>query len=308
MIKNVKSIPVFAAIVVIMVIMAEIAFGQVRLFGSVNVIPGFYWSGPAGRNMQEFRLFPFMGGPISVPLPFPLGRIAYATEGSAIYVETAPKFNQGLRIARIELEPLNVTPVSGSAVFDTIYSMATANGERIIVSARVRSPRVECGIYELEKGQTAARKILSNTDCGYASTWIHLSVSSDGHLCTAVRKNALEVIDLNSGTVNVLTHGVLDAALSPDGRLIAALESADTTRVLLTDVAHWSRLRQIDASGVTWSPDSKYLLGFSETGCHGYSGTLEITDVATGKRQPIQNSKCKVNQSTIGWIRFPASR
>jgi hypothetical protein len=106
---------------------------------------------------------------------------------------------------------------------------------------------------------------------------------------------------MTTGDVRSMGNGFQEAAWSPDGRWIAELKDS-TEEALLIETRNFLTLRVLKTSGVTWSPDSKYLLGLSAKGCSGYSGTLEMVEAASGKKTIIASSKCKVNQTTAGWI------
>jgi Tol biopolymer transport system component len=119
----------------------------------------------------------------------------------------------------------------------------------------------------------------------------------------ATHNHHLELIDLVSGVAKPFGEGLLMGAWSPDGRWLAALESDGRGRTILMDAHDYARRRIVGSSDLEWSPDSRYLLGWKEHDlCGPDFGTLQMIDIETGRATAIESSKCKVNQSTIGWL------
>lgn len=275
--------------------------------GSASSYAGaFYSSGGAGLNQQRLEVFPISGASLSIPLEFPLGRLVYATDGKSIYT-TARVFGTRWGIAKLEFLPTRSTPLLGSSGVDDVHSFAVSTREeKIVFSGRYNNGEdMGCGLFELVLATQRISKVFEGTpDCGYVSAWLHISLSPDGLRAVAVRKHRVELIDLVTGATKSLGDGFSEAAWSPDGHWIAAFEDGSQEKAVLIQTEGLSNRRMLKTSGVQWSPDSKYLLGFRGGGCglFAYSGSLEMVDILSGKRTTIKSSKCKVNQSTTGWV------
>ena len=160
-----------------------------------------------------------------------------------------------------------------------------------------------CGLFELTLASGKVRKILSNSDCKYKSSWGSISLSPDGEQLVAVREHRLMLINLGTGDVRSLGDGFFATSWSPDGRWIAALEYGGRSRTVLMDTSSFSKQRELPSSEVVWSPDSRYIVAVGQqTRCGGYSGTLQLIDIKSGQKSTVPGSACKVYSSIIGWV------
>ncbi len=114
-------------------------------------------------------------------------------------------------------------------------------------------------------------------------------------------QNRLELIDLVRRDTRSLGEGYVKASWSPDGRWIAALENGGKWRTVLIDAGDFTKKRTLVTTEVEWSPDSRYLLRVKPCP-RADSGTIETLNVDSGEVVAIESSKCKVNQTTTGWL------
>lgn len=272
---------------------------------STAYAPAFYDPGPARGNTPKLFVFPVDGQSFTVSLPFQLGKFAVSPDGTVLY---GPRFfdprgrNTGLY--KIEFGPMRTSRVAGSEGLASIYGIA-ASSTKIVVSAGYLPDAgflSECGLYELMLSSGAVHKILSNSDCKYASSWSSISLSPDSRRIVAVRKHRLELIDTERKAVQSLGDGFYYAAWSPDGRWIAALgDNGDHT--VLMDASDLDKRRTLPPSEVIWSPDSRSILASRlHLPCPPDFGTLHLIDVETGRTSTIQSSTCKVSQLVFGWV------
>jgi hypothetical protein len=76
----------------------------------------------------------------------------------------------------------------------------------------------------------------------------------------------------------------------------------------LTEDFEHSSPRKLGTAGdsdVVWSPDSKYLLiRTSSLSCKFtlYGESLEVIEVAAGKRMPVKSSHCQITAGAFGWM------
>jgi hypothetical protein len=281
------------------------AGGSPTSLGAEPYAAAFYSPSAAGRHEASLQVFPFRTKAYSVPLPR-VGRITYAPDGGALYAEVAPDPLTGSRLARIELDPVRVVPLPGSAGITNVDSIAVSKDlAKIVFSGRYPGGKPPgCGVFELAITAQTIRKILDNPECDYIHSWHGISLSPDGLQAVAVLKQQLAVIDLATGALRVLGTGYLEASWSPDGKWIAALENGGKFRTKLLDTADFTVRRVFGISDLAWSPDSRYLLNTRASGRCGESGTLEALDVTSGARRTIASSTCQANQSATGWVRL----
>src|SRR5579872_5802520 len=165
------------------------------------------------------------------------------------------------------------------------------------------------GNHDLEVSDSIIRAsrgcgILAPDDCEsykFETSWTSLSLSPDTEQAVAVRRDRLELVRVADGTSRVIAQGILNAAWSPDGRWIAALDVHGRTE--LYDTSDFKRKRTLAESEVQWSPDSRYLLRIKSClfpiAVNGV-GTVQALDVATGKSVTIESSRCKVEAGSTG--------
>ncbi len=266
----------------------------------------FYSSGVNLERRPELVVFPDRHAFFTIPLPFPLGYFAYSRDGKSIYSEDMQldsKAAVSSGLFRIEIEPMRVTLVAGSAGLTPLGGIAVTVNTIVASGHYQHDGKKNCGIFELGLQNGIVRKALDNPDCGYMEAWHGLSLSPDGVRAVAVRKGRLELIDLTAGTARVLGEGFLKAAWSPDGLWIAALENGGRSKTMLLDTSTFMRRKVLRDSEVVWSPDSRSLLVVVRAlRCGPDFGSLAKVDVASGSLTTIPNSNCKINQPTTGWV------
>lgn len=272
-----------------------------------SLAPAFYDPGGAFRNDQKLVVFPVAAPALTIPLPFGLGYSAPSPDGRALYGErffdpTGP--NSGLY--KIEFGPTRASRVAGSEGLHSVYGIGVSR-TKIVVSAGYLTAGLldqkSCGMYELTLASGKVRKILSNSDCKYKSSWRSISLSPDGEQVVAVRERRLELVNLGTGVVRSLGDGFFDTAWSPNGLWIAAHEYGGRGRTILLGTSSFTRQRELPSSEVIWSPDSRHLIAVrQQSRCGGYSGTLQLIDIESGEKSTIQGSACKISHTLVGWI------
>jgi WD40 repeat protein len=261
-------------------------------------------------GQQRLRLFPFgTSTEKSIPLPFPIGNFAFASDGRTLYaqaglgapISTPPRTG----VLKVEFNPTRVSLVMGSNGLYPSFGLAvSAHQDKILISGSYwNGISVACGVFELMVKDRRIRRVLPSADCHAAAAWRDLSLSPDGLRAVAIHKGELELADLARGSVKSLTQGVFQAAWSPDGRWIAARETTDQERTVLFDADTLTRERTFGGSETVWSPDSRYLLAWKwHILCGPYFFTLEKVDVETGQRTTIGSSRCKVIEGSVAWV------
>jgi hypothetical protein len=249
--------------------------------------------------MQKLVVFPIGAQAFNIPFPFGLGYIAYSPDGIILSKVRRDGPNTGLY--KIEFEPTRASLVPGSAGLTSVNGIGASRAKIVVSAGYLRV--TECGMFELTLESGRVRKVLDNSDCKYLSAWQSSSLSPDGGRVVAVRRHRVELVDLGAGTVRSLGGGFLEAAWSPNGLWIAALENGGRDGTILFDALSFTRRRELPNSDVVWSPDSRYLLaGRQGFGCDPYWGTLAMMDIESGKLSTIQSSVCKVHDVRIGWV------
>jgi hypothetical protein len=177
--------------------------------------------------------------------------------------------------------------------------------------------REKCGLFEIAVSTGVARQVLA-ADCNDQWLWRDLTLSPEGNRAVASYGNTvadpdhnyhLDLIDLAHGTTKSLAY--LDrASWSPDGKWIAAIEWK-RKRLILLDANDLSHRRDLGFTvRAAWSPDSRYLVVWTwhilKCGI-GIDveppGSLEVLEVASGKRSLIRSSQCQVIVGhPIGWM------
>jgi len=261
-------------------------------------------------------LFPLDGPEVTVPLPglANTARALFGPDGKTIYVPGRPRSGEALR--EIQFGPLRERIVLGTDGFDAIWHFTvTQPSGQIFISGKL--PKMgECGTVEVDPSSGTTRKVLAGAypDCGGGGG----AVSPDGKHALTYAGNELSVIDLETRAVRPIKNvgggiGLKEVtwggqvAWSPDGRWISAM--IDQDKILLIDASDTSRRRRLGSSHrgfVVWSPDSKYLLlQKSQLRCgltFDFFESLEILEVATGKRASIKSSRCNVGVGSVGWM------
>jgi len=269
---------------------------------------------------HDLVLFPANGAASVINIPFPLWAVKFGGDGRTLYssldYDQRKKLEGRPGLVRIDFSPTRSTPVAGTQGFLIKDFAVTQDHRKVVISGNHRDGRVEqCGLFEITVSTGVARHALAEPDCNYRWTWTNLTVSPDGTRAAATYGNTqtdlkyrLDLIDLVQGTTKSL--GDLDRPVwSPDGKWIAAIEW-NRRRLILLDASDFTRRRDLGSTIVAaWSPDSRYLAvwGYGSRKCGvGWDveppASLEILDVALGKRLLVSSSECQLVTGAIGWI------
>jgi len=259
---------------------------------------------------EKLIVLPTGAEALTIPLPFRTGYIAPSPDGRALYVVRfidSPQSRSKAGLYKIEFGPTRATPVAGSGGLFSISSIGSSENKVVVSAGSLDSAghldEKSCGIYELTLVTGKVRKILSNSDCKYKSSWTSISVSPDGEQFVAVHETRLMLMNLETGAVRSLGDGFYKAAWSPDGSWIAALEYGGRSRTILLDTSTFSKRRELPKSGMVWSPDSRHIVVVGQQSrCGEDSGTLELIDIENGKVSPVKGTACKVTSAIIGWL------
>ena len=238
--------------------------------------------------------------------------MTFSADGRTIYGIVGP--NGGpRRLSAITINPSRLTRLPHSDEFNNYFNSLTVDtaGDKTVISAMYGQSAVQqCGLFELDITMGTIEKIIDNlgSGCDYLSSWSDLSISPDGtRVVGTARKGQVGVVNLKEHRVEKLWAGTA-ASWSPDGKWIAALSFAEQMEIELirtSDLSLQRRLGSDETGRVDWSPDSRYLLVFSNGFCGlgtGYVGSLQTLDIETGQRLTIESSKCRVNLMSTGWV------
>jgi WD40-like Beta Propeller Repeat len=268
----------------------------------------------------QMTVFPPEGSPVNLAAPTGRGITQYGADGISLYTS----YNN---VGRCEIDKLDIRTGQAAKWLEMpgithVVSFAVARDERrVIISGRFQGEgAVTCGVFEVQKARgEIPRALIRESDATCDGTpWFDISLSTDGKRAVAWegRRLIVDLIDLDSGAHKSIGRGEL-ASWSPDGKWIAMLDvTSKKDHVLLLDATDFSRRKDLgptDGLTLAWSPDSRYLLLWDLgvrcliTG-FGYWGSLEVVDVQSGDRSVIDSSRCKVNNSTGGWVSNAAWR
>ena len=272
-----------------------------------------------GDTGPVLTLFPTDGPQLTVPLPtkLPLNlRVnAFSSDGKAIYVQNASRWSDGIR--KIEFNPARQSVIPGSAGLGAIWHLTVLrpSGTILVSGISEKGGNTECGTYEIDPDAGTLRTLRAGAypNCAGGGG----AISPDGKHILSSTGEELSVIDLSTGAVEVvegLGAGLgqrdvtwrSEVSWSPDGRWIAAI--LNHSRIVLIDATDTSKRKNIGAAGngpLEWSQDSKYLLLLkSELRCATslYFESLQVLEVATGKRQLIKSSHCEIGPGWLGWM------
>jgi hypothetical protein len=276
--------------------------------------PAFYSGNPDkagyGYGVQSLVVFPYSGPSYTVRLPFAIAAEAQTADGSvlyapAFYTESAVKSNtpgapERPGLFRFELNSMRMTEVPVTPNLGVFALTVSQREDKLIVSGRLREGRRQtCGLFEVSLPGGAVKSVFERPYCEYLGSWTYLSLSPDGERVLANRQGNLEMIDLGNHSVQSLGR-YATATWSPDGSVIAVVDDHGAVLMDAKTLVRQKILRG-DMTG-SWSPDSRYLIGTTARGCHGYSFTLQAVDVASGERRMIDSSRCEVDRATITWV------
>jgi Tol biopolymer transport system component len=261
-------------------------------------------------------VFPPENPPVNLAVPTGRGITQYSRDGTSLYASYNNVDTGRWEIEKVDIRTGHTAKWLEMPGFTRVFSFAVARDEsRVIVSGQFQGDGVlTCGVFEIQRaGGDIPRVLIRETDATCDGTsWFDISLSTDGKRAVAWegRRLVVDLIDLDSGALRSIGRGAF-ASWSPDGKWIAMLDAAPKhDHVLLLEADDPSRRRDLgttDGFTIAWSPDSRYLLLWNMgvrcliTG-FGYWGSLEVVDVQSGERSVIDSSRCKVNNSTGGWV------
>ena len=264
--------------------------------------PAFVASRPAALH-----IYPLNGSESQVGLPAALSVFIYSADGGALYGFEGMK--PGL--LKIELATARLSVVPGATDVGAAGLAVSKDEQRFILSGRYDfgSSRF-CGLLELHPGATGRKALAQNHECrsqtdllgAGLTTWEGLSLSPDGERLLVHNRSGLKIVNLADGNVEPLGD-FMAGEWSPDGKWLAAVETAGQRRTILMDAKTLKEEKTLGNSTAHWSPDSRFILAVSSDLCGPYWFTLEVIDVASGERLSVDSSKCKVNVSTTGWVK-----
>ncbi len=291
-----------------------LAYGVSSLFAFMNgqsstpcpYSPANYLHPRSGAPI--LTIFPMSGSAIRFSLPFAPAYVAFSADGKSLYATAGfdrGNLDAGRGLLKIEFNPTRATNVPGSVEFGILSLAVSAHEDRIVISgSRRHNDRTDFGIFELTLPDGNARQVLQSPDLEPGSAWAELSISPNGERAVAIRKRQLELIDTANGATQPIGSDFRAGAWAPNGRWIAAL-AGKRPELFLIDAANLSHrvsLGRVDG-GVMWSPDSRYLLLTREQlfcGVDLYS--LEILEIATGRRSLVRSSRCNIEGGAMGWV------
>jgi hypothetical protein len=263
---------------------------------------------------RELRVFPTDGPATAIKIPFSLATVKFAGDGRSLYASLASALEHNLGLVRIDFNPVRSTPLTGTRGFGIRDFAVSQDNRKIVVSGSHREEgKTKCGLFEIQLSGEA-RHVLA-ADCDYRWSWTDLTLSPESTRAIASFGNThtdhnyrLDLIDLVRGTTTSL--GDLDRATwSPDGKWVAAIEWS-RKRLILLDANDPSRRRDLGSTvSATWSPDSRYLLLWKWHLLRCGIGidieppaSLEVLEVASGKRSLVRSSQCQLVTGPIGWV------
>jgi hypothetical protein len=253
---------------------------------------------PGVSRMLE--VFPISSAELRIPMPFPLGVLVYAPDGNSLYTT---RLGVGAGLFRIMFRPLRTEQLAGSeSIGVNSFAVAAKQSGRLAIAGGSGG---FCGILEFNITDGSVRKVAQGAPCNSSDPkmqWSELYISPDGLRATALRRGRLELINMISGEVSAFPGNFVIATWSPDGRWIAAVGDGEDKTVLL-DTINLKPQRAFNGQEITWSPDSRYLLGAKRSlTCGMEAGTFESVDVVSGNRREFASSRCLVTRTTLGWL------
>lgn len=260
-------------------------------------------------NPSRLTLFPLEGPEAVVALPAGLPTnmrvITFSPDGRAIYGQKTEPLNPSTGIYKLEFQPARDSIVPGSVGMGEVQCLAMSQSLRNIIVAGWSWSDRSGGIFEIDPSVATRRRLSATaaTPCG-----------GDGGLMSPDYKralvnsgNQLGLLDLKTGAIRTIKGMSREMrwTWSPDGQWIAGVRGG---RIFLVAADDTSRARTLGSAGdgpVVWSPDSKcLLLRKSPLSCAltFYGESLEVLDVATGRRTLIGSSHCTITAGTLGWL------
>ncbi len=270
--------------------------------GSYPYSPANYFHIPS--TPAVLTVFPLAGKARNVPLPLALGSTVFGPDGKSLYTTGFDTGKQSETLLKVEFNPIRVSTVPGSLGFTVSNFAVSEREDKVVISGHYPPASRSCGVFELNLPGGDVRQVLESSNCTHRSTWSHLSLSPGGEQAVGLHHGQVELLDLANGTSRSLGSDFWTASWAPDGKWIAALKGKQSKLFLIdpNDLTHRRYLGKT-GRGVFWSPDSRYLLlDKNQLRCGFTSYSIEILEVATGKRTFIKSSHCKVEGGAMGWF------
>ncbi len=141
-----------------------------RTQGPINsYYPAFYSAGAAFTGSQKLVIFPAGKEAVSAPLPFSLGRLAFAPNGKALYAHALVSHTTPARtcLYKIEFNPIHATLVPGTCDLKWLHSISVSSAEdKVLVSGGyLDGGSRHCGVFEISLPQASVRTVLETSDC-----------------------------------------------------------------------------------------------------------------------------------------------
>ena len=271
--------------------------------------PALLRSEAYGTGLYNLRVYGPNDQEASINVRAELTATVFASDGTSVY-GFRRRGPDGNCLLKVEFSPVRVTPILCRSSLDAVFSMTAigAKPTKFLISGAVRTDAgMRCGIFEVDLIQSSTREIVHISTCQSGSdtlkSWYSLSASPSGKKAVAIRRDELELIDLDQGIATPIGKHFLKASWSPDGRWIAALQAKGGTALI--DVNSLQTRRKLVESEVEWSPDSRYLLRIkscSHPVASNGVGTAQALDIRTGEILTVGSSQCKIDFANVGWI------
>ena len=251
------------------------------------------------------QVFPSHGEEFYVRVP--AGGQWFSADGRVVY-----RIGDGV-LSAYDIKDGKIRVLTDITEFRRLEDIAvTATGDKAVISGTYgHDDKARSGLFLVDFATREVTFIVEQMGHAndYLTSWIHFSVSPDGHrLAGTAQKGQIGIVNLTEHKVEKLWSGT-NASISPDGRWIAATDFTASMNITLIDLSDFSKQRSLGSAGrkrPVWSPDSRYLLVWkSELWCimgFGYFGTLEELDIQTGVRTTVTSSRCKVNTAGAFWV------
>jgi hypothetical protein len=234
--------------------------------------------------------------------------LAYGPDGQVIYGQKMLSFSQPAGIEEVDFDPPRARIVPGSADRALIQifclDVSRLSGRLTVMGTPWSQPRT----FEIDPAAATITQMQpdSPSTCGGPGGLL----SPDGKRVLAKRGKSLAVTDLQGRVVRAIQGTKKDAGYlwSPNSEMLLWARGNEIMLIDLSKELEVSPPRELGSAGdsdVVWSPDSKYLLiRTSSLSCqlNLYGESLDVIEVATGKRMPVKSSHCEIMAGAFGWM------
>lgn len=264
---------------------------------------------PALVAGSHIVVFPLRGKSVQLTIPVPLGIAAISPDGLSLYgVEDLG--SGGGSLVRVDLGRRSVEPVKGGENFKAIFSLAVSNATLLVSGTLSGDTEPLCGLYASNRGSGIWERLAGtdDSDC-IASWWSGLSVTSEGNFAAGtLRRGVVGVIDVRGRRI-ARTWAAAFLSWSPNGQWLVETAFSSAMDMALLDPTTYSVVRTLGSAGQVpplWSPDSSHLVlwrsSFSCGISAGYTGSLDIIEVKSGRAKTIGSSECQVGAGNVLWV------